>query len=416
MTPPGPTTWIITVLALTLTSACGPCTQDKPRHPPEMSVKNVKAQPPKTPARTGRPPVIDVHTHTGARAYELMMRLADENGVERIVNLSGGYQSKRGGIAKHLKAAQKWPGRIAIFYNVAWGYGVDKEDFGQTIADGMQEAVEAGYAGLKIPKALGLGVTDREGRLLAVDDPRLDPIWARAGALGIPVSIHTSDPKAFFEPLNPQNERWEELSEAPDWSFADAERFPRRKELLDARNRVLAKHPKTNFILVHFGNNPEDIDDIDKLLDTYPNAYVDVAARLGEIGRHDPQKVRRLFIKHRKRILFGTDLGVRRKVYKGQRFYSLFLGSISKEPPTTEMVGTFYGRHWRFMEEDPATAPNIPHPIPIQGNWPIHPIHLPHDVLQDIYHDNAFGLIFKPLYQRQGVPDPLQAADKAGQE
>lgn len=377
------------VLALT---GCGRCSA-----PPVAP-----AQPP---APKPRPKVIEVHGHIGASAYDHALELADENGIQRIVNLSGRNQAR--GLEPHLAAMKRHPGRIAVFFNIPWQFHRDPR-FKTAIPAAMERAVHAGYSGLKVPKALGLGVPSQDGGYLPVDDPSLDPIWAKAGELGIPVSIHTADPKAFFEPLTPQNERWEELSEAPNWSFADP-KYPRRETLLAQRDNVLAKHRGTTFILVHFANNPEDIDYVDRLLDANPNANVDLSARLAEIGRHDPDKVRRLFIKHKSRILFGTDLGVHRKPGRlPPHEYSYFLGSLTKgAPPTRETVKSFYDRHWEFFERDHRDTGKIPHPVPIQGKWMIQPIHLPHDVLEAVYHDNAYRLIFAPHFARRGEVDPL---------
>lgn len=392
-------------LLAALMACSGTCseTTQRPTSKPaaEMELSNISTTPQPKP-KPARPAIIDAHTHLGHRAYAIALKLADENGIARMVNLSGGFQGR--GMKYHVAALEKYKGRLAVFYNLSWNH-VNAEDFGPVSAAGLEEAVKAGYAGLKIPKVLGLGVTNPDGTYIAVDDPRFDPIWAKAGELGVPVSIHTSDPKAFFEPVTPDNERYEELSEAPSWSFADP-KYPRRDELLAQRDRMVARHPKTTFILVHFANNPEDIDYVDRLLDTYPNAYVDLSARLAEIGRHDPDKVRALFIKHQKRILFGSDIGVRTRRHEGEYYLSLFLGSISKEPPTLADAHVFFDRHWDFFERDHREAGDLPHPVPIQGNWTIKPIALSGDVLQAIYHDNAYRLIFAPMYKRLGIADP----------
>ncbi len=379
------------------TSACSRCSA--PNAPASSSTGATNT--PTTP----RPPIIEVHGHIGATAYEEALALADENGIERIVNLSGGNQAR--GLERHVAAMKRHPGRIAVFFNVPWQFHQDPR-FAAEIPAAMERAVLAGYAGLKVPKALGLSVPGPNGGFLAVDDPSLDSIWAKAGELGIPVSIHTGDPKAFFEPITPQNERIEELGEAPNWSFADP-KYPRRETLLAQRDNLLARHRNTTFILVHFANNPEDIDYVDRLLDENPNANVDVSARLAEIGRHNPDKVRRLFIKHKDRILFGSDLGVHVRKRKGSTpELSLFLGSLTKgDPPTRASVKTFYDRHWTFFESDHRDTGTIPHPVPIQGNWAIRPISLPEDVLRAVYHDNAYRLIFAPHFARQGVSDPL---------
>lgn len=385
-------------LLLPLAASCADCGARQPA--PDKGAQG-KSAPPKP---WTRPPVIDMHTHIGPDAYELALEVADQNGIERIVNLSGGHQGR--GLEPHLEAIQRHPGRIAVFYNLAWR-AYDHPDFAQVMSQGLEEAVLNGYSGLKISKALGLGVQDAQGNYVPVDDPKLAPIWDTAGRLGVPVAIHTGDPKAFFEPIDAHNERLEELSAAPHWSFADPA-YPRREALLQQRDNLLRRHRETTFILVHFGNNPEDLDYVESLLKEHPNAVLDVAARLAEIGRHEPERVRRLFLQYKDRILFGTDLGIhkRRQPKQGEGPYSLFLGSLSKEPPTVEDIRPFYSKHWRFFEADPQQTGLIPHPVPIQGAWQIQPIHLPPEVLQAVYHDNAARLIFK---------DPPAPASPTGQ-
>jgi predicted TIM-barrel fold metal-dependent hydrolase len=403
---PAPTaklTLLLSALAV-LVGLSSACRSDPPAPASELATA------PSATTAGNRPPLIDVHTHIGGNAYELALELAGQNGVERIVNLSGENQTV--GLGPHLAAMQRHPGRIAVFYNLAWKYA-GEPDFGPVMAQGLEQAVNAGYAGLKISKVLGLGLEDQDGKMVAVDDPRFDPIWAKAGALGIPVSIHTGDPKAFFEPATPDNERYEELSEAPSWSFADP-KYPRREVLLAQRDRVIEKHRGTTFILVHFGGNPEDLDYVDKLLDRHPNVVVDVSARLAEIGRHDPEKVRAFFVKHKDRILFGTDLGIHQRTRDGVVESSFFLGSLSKEPPKKSDVKLFFDRHTRFFESDPAVTGAIDHPVPIQGNWKVPPIHLPLDVLKAVYHDNAYRLIFEPMLRRAGKADPLKSPPSNG--
>jgi predicted TIM-barrel fold metal-dependent hydrolase len=145
---------------------------------------------------------------------------------------------------------------------------------------------------------------------------------------------------------------------------------------------VIAKHPKTTFISVHFGNDAEDLDYVDRLLDRHANLMIDTAARLGEIGRHPASEVRAFFIKHRKRIVFGTDLGLAKRM--------IMLGSVGREEPTRADVKPFYDAHWRFFE---GREKGIAHPTPIQGRWTIDAIDLPDDVLEDIYFRNALRVL-----------------------
>lgn len=328
-----------------------------------------------------RPAVVDVHVHTEPARYALALDVLASNGVSRFVNLSGGAPGH--GLEETVQAAANHDGRIVVCANPEWRK-VRLGDFGDDQARMLAVAKDAGARCVKISKALGLGVPDPDAgpdALLRVDDPRLDPLFAAAGRLGMPVFWHVADPKAFFEPATPSNERWAELQVHPDWSFADP-RYPRFDDLLAAWERALSRHPATTFIGVHFGNCAEDVDRVDRMLREHPNLYVDVAARLPEIGRHDPEKVRAMFIRHQDRILFGTDFGL----HDG-----LMLGSVGNEQPRLPDVDLFYANHWRWFE---ARDRRIPHPTPIQGDWRIDAIGLPPEVLAKIYAGNALKLLW----------------------
>ncbi len=327
-----------------------------------------------------RPVVVDTHVHTSPKRYGLAADLLAANGVTRFVNLSGGSPGR--GLEESIAAAEPFEGRILVCANVRWSDYADP-GFGASQAEALEKAAALGARCLKIPKALGLGVPhpkDPDG-FMPVDWPGLDPLWEAAGRLGMPVIIHTSDPKAFWEPVTPQNERWAELGVHPGWSFADP-KYPRREELLAQRDRLLARHRGTTFVGVHLGNNPEDLDYVADLLEKNPNLYVDIAARVPEIGRHSPEEVRAFFVRFQDRVLFGTDIGINR---------GLMLGSVGRKNPRLPDAVLFYADHYRFFETNDRA---IPHPTPIQGEWTIDAIGLPQDVLARIYSGNALKLLW----------------------
>ncbi len=327
-----------------------------------------------------RPPVIDVHVHTSPRYYGEVLDVLAATGVTRFVNLSGG--SVGDGLEEALEAAALHDGRVLVCANVQWRHFA-RPTFGAEQAALLEQAAALGARCLKIPKALGLGVPDPDqpDRYMAVDDARLNPIWAAAGRLKLPVFIHTSDPKAFWEPVTPANERYAELSVHPNWSFHGPQ-YPSREDLLAARDRMIARHPGTTFIGVHLANNPEDLDAVDRALKALPNLYVDVAARVPEIGRHDAARTRAFFVEHQDRVLFGTDLGYGRQ---------LMLGSVGENTPRLPDLFLFYADHFRFFE---TADRRIPHPTPIQGDWRIDAIDLPPAVLRKIYATNALKLLW----------------------
>jgi predicted TIM-barrel fold metal-dependent hydrolase len=264
--------------------------------------------------------------------------------------------------------------------------GWDKPDFAQRAAEQVDKGFRLGAAGLKEYKRLGLYLKDGSGHLLRIDDPKLDPVWKRCGELGLPISIHVGDPDAFWRPFDENNERWKELKDHKPWWFGDTNKYPPRMELLNALDRVIGRHPQTTFVCVHFANNPEDMDWVDKALRRRPNMMADLAARIPELGRHDPKRMNKLFTKYQDRIFFATDFMV---------YDKLILGSSGDaERPTDRDAEIFYEKEWRWLE---TWDTNWEHMTPIQGDWTINSIGLPAGVLRKIYFDNARKLLARSM-------------------
>ena len=311
---------------------------------------------------------IDIHNHLGggkdALTSDVVKRYVtemDEAGVRTVVNLDGGWDEK---LVETVKALdQAYPGRFLTFALVNFE-GVDDEGWSRREATRLEASFRAGAKGLKFHKTLGLGFRYKDGRLVPVDDPKLDPIWEVCGRMKRPVVIHVADPAAFFTPLDRFNERWHELNQHPDWLFFGA-KFPKRQDLLDQLDRVIAKHPKTTFVSTHFGNNAEDLAAVADRLDRYPNMFIDIDARISELGRQ-PYTARRFFLKYQDRILFGTDTAPDREAY---RIY------------------------YRFLETDDESFDcSASHHL--QGFWKIYGIFLPDSVLRKVYRANAERILF----------------------
>ncbi len=324
---------------------------------------------------------IDVHTHVAPEAVDRAAELLERHGIDVAVNLSGLYPG--GGLEEQLAAAARHPAHFVVFTSPNWALARAGPGYGARMAGDLTRAAELGARGLKISKALGLGVRDASGRLVAVDAAALDPLFERAGELGMPVAIHTGDPIAFWRRPDAGNERHDELAAHPEWSLWDRQ-VPSWDALQAALERRIARHPGTTFIAVHFGNAPEQPERVAALLERHPNLYIDTAARIPEIGRHPAAAMRRLFIAHQDRILFGTDLGVGR---------ALTLGSSGREPPDQAEVERFFAATWRYFE---TADRGFAHPTPIQGAWTIDGIDLPPAVLGKIYRGNAARLLRLP--------------------
>ncbi|MEY2410152.1 MAG: hypothetical protein QOF48_2822 [Verrucomicrobiota bacterium] len=336
---------------------------------------------------------IDLHMHIEAQPerYDRAIKIMDVAGIGIGVNLSGGTVTPgtNGGPSEFERnrqlAESRGPGRFLLYFNLDYK-GWDKPDFAGRAVKQVEEAHRLGAAGMKEFKNLGLYRRDGAGKLIQIDDPKLDPVWRRLGELKMPVSIHVGDPKAFWLPYDEHNERWKELKDHRAWWFGDTNLYPPRMELVDALDRVIGRHPATTFVCVHFANNPEDIDWVDRALSRHPNMMADLAARMPEVGRHDPEKVHRLFMKHQDRIFFATDFMV---------YDKLILGSSGDaERPTDRDAEIFYEKEWRWLE---TWDRNWEHMTPIQGDWKISSIGLPASVLRKIYFDNARRLLARSL-------------------
>jgi predicted TIM-barrel fold metal-dependent hydrolase len=326
---------------------------------------------------------IDVHTHIEPGALKRAVALLADHGITHLVNLSGGAPGD--GLEETLAEARQ-VGHTTVFVNPDFREIQRGPGYGTRLAAQLKQAKQLGVRGVKIFKGLGLGISDASHRLIAVDDKGLDPMFEQAGKLGLPIAIHTGDPKAFWEPPTPANERFDELRVHPRWSFY---RFPLSWEDLYAQfERRVARHPKTIFIGVHFGNDPEDPERVAQMLDRHKNLYIDTAARVPEIGRrdarHDPERMRAFFERYQDRILFGTDVGV------GTGEEDLMLGSTGATPPGPDDVERFFTSTWRWFETNDR---QIPSPTPIQGRWNIDGVGLGREVLEKVYRRNAQRVI-----------------------
>ncbi|MEM7783155.1 MAG: amidohydrolase family protein, partial [Planctomycetota bacterium] len=261
---------------------------------------------------------IDVHTH-----FRSKIRQDRKNSLTRYVEtmsrnriaLSVSLDARLGQEDEHLEFLRPHANRVFSFVNLDFKgdgksnlpetWACNQPGFVRTCVEQLKVAKQKGIVGVKFFKSFGLSVRNANGSLIKIDDPRFDPFWNACGELGLPVIMHVADPVAFFQPIDSRNERWEELSRHPNWSFY-GDQFPSRKELLAARNRVIARHPRTTFIGAHFANNGEDLVTVGKWLDRYPNLIIEIASRINELGRQ-PYTARKFFLKYQDRIMFGTD-------------------------------------------------------------------------------------------------------------
>ncbi len=318
---------------------------------------------------------LDFHVHIDAEIAPAARTFLRAHGIGRAVNLSGGWVGA--GLEETLAAA----GGDPVFANVDFR-GIGAPGWSEREVLRLERAKAMGARGVKIPKSLGLRVHTPDGRRVAVDDPLLDALFDAMARLGLPLAIHTGDPRAFFDPPTRDNERYEELGAHPAWSFSDRSVYPTWDGLLGELERRVARSSRTTIVSVHFGNAPEEPARVARWLDRYPNLWVDTAARVPELG-HRAQEARAAILAHPDRVLFGTDL-------QFGSDGSLVLGAGEGFGHRREGVERFFNSSWRFFE---TRDRGFAHPTPIQGAWTIDGIGLPRDVLERVYHANAERLL-----------------------
>jgi len=359
-------------------SNCGLCLTEYEPH----SMLQVKA----TGVPRSRFPVIDVHTHITFTAVDTngvalsskridlappaqLLAVMDPKNIASMVDLTGGYGD---GLTETIqKYDRAFPGRFYTCTEPIYEKFLDPK-YPRLQAEAIEQAHRAGARGLKILKTLGLYLRSdiTTGTLVKIDDRRFDPMWDACSQMDMPVMIHIADPVAFFTPTNRFNERYEELHNHPDWSFYGRD-FPSFMELIEARNRMIARHPKTRFVVLHVGNYAENLQNVSEMLDRFPNTAVDIAARIGELGRQ-PRNARKFFDKYQDRILFGTDA----------------TPNVTNMPQQT-FGDKLYEIYYRFLETDDEYFDYAPAPKPPQGRWEISGVNLPDQILRKVYNENA---------------------------
>jgi hypothetical protein len=315
-------------------------------------------------------PAVDVHNHLGRWHSDgwstpdvgELLGLMDECNVGTIVNLDGGWGAE---LEANLDRYDRpHPGRFVTFCRLDWS-DTTEAGWGDRLGASLRDSASRGAGGLKLWKDIGLRLRDESDKLFLLDDDRLGPIWEAAAETSTPILVHTADPAAFFRPLDARNERVEELLEHPDWHFY-GEEFPSLERLLDALEAVVAANPGVTFIGAHVGCYAEDLSWVGRMLSTYPNFNVDIAARIAELGRQ-PRATRRLVLEHPTRVLLGTDVF----------------------PPRREDYATYL----RFLSTDDEYFPYSDENPPGTGRWTISGIDLPADVLEQVISLNARRLV-----------------------
>lgn len=315
---------------------------------------------PENPVVRAKFPFIDVHSHQWRMDTANLDGLVQEMNAMNMaimVNLSG-----RGGrtlAAMTENVGKQYPKRFAVFTNINLR-SIDEPDWTAETVKQIEFDVANGARGLKIYKSQGMSDRDSSGNRIRINDPRIDPVWAKCGELGIPVLIHAADPKQFWEPLDSLNERWLELKTHPRRKRSADDPAP-WETIIAEQHDIFKKHPKTTFINAHLGWFGSDLEQLGRLLDEMPNMYVEIGAVIAELGRQ-PRMANRFFEKYQDRVLFGKD------AYQPDEYPTYF-----RVLETADEYFPYYKRYHAF--------------------WRMYGLNLPDEILKKLYYKNALKII-----------------------
>ena len=305
-------------------------------------------------------PFIDIHNHQFDMPVKDLSDLVSEMdslNMAFMVNLSGFRGQYLKMCLDNIK--KNAPERLGVFVNLNWE-NIDSDTFLENNIKILRDAKKDGAIGLKVYKSLGLTDKDSNGNRIAVNDPRIDPIWEECGKLGFPVLIHSADPASFWKPKDKNNERWLELKQKPN-RYRNPELFPSFESIIAEQHNVFEKHPKTTFINAHLGWLGNDLDRLSSHLDKYPNVVTEIGAVLAELGRQ-PKRARKFFIDHQDKILFGKD------AYNQQEYYTYF-----RVLETEDEYFDYYRKRHAF--------------------WKMYGLGLPDSILKKVYYKNALRIL-----------------------
>src|SRR6185503_258703 len=304
-------------------------------------------------------PFIDVHNHQDMPGMDLktLTTEMDKLNMKVMVNLSGRNGDRLKQAIKNVK--DHFPRRFIVFANVDFN-GIGNNNWGENAAKQLEEDVKNGANGLKVFKNLGFSVKDISGKRVTIDDPRLEPVWKKAGELKIPVLIHTADPKSFWDPMDANNERWLELATHPNRKRSDTDPAP-WDTLIAEQHRMFKNNPGTTFIAAHFGWYPNDLPKLGQLLNEMPNVMVEFGAVIAELGRQ-PRMAKKFFTKYQDRILFGKD----------------------------SWVPEEYATYFRVLETEDEY---FPYHKKYHAFWALYGMGLPDAILKKVYYKNALRIV-----------------------
>ncbi len=339
-------------------------------HPPEAGspetilLKDYRPQSiykiPVTEVPKAKYPIIDMHSHPYAKTagqIDEWIRNMDEVGVQKTIILTMATGAEFDEI---LRKYSKFPERFEVWCGFDFTR-YDKAGFGPAAVKELERCRNAGARGVGEIHDKGQGLRSGKSKTAGMhpDDPRVDALFEKCGELGMPISLHVADPIWMYQKMDKHNDG---LMNAYQWRLDNQPGIVGLSGMVDIFERTLARHRNTAFIACHFMNLDYDLARLGEVLERNPNLHADISARYAETGPI-PRFAAQFYAKHADRLVYGTDMGFDKQMYR-----------------TTFRILESLDEH--FYEVDQFSY-----------HWSLNGFGLSDEILKQVYHENASKLL-----------------------
>lgn len=305
-------------------------------------------------------PIIDMHSHPYAKTpqeIDAWIKNMDEVGVEKtmILTMTTGAE-----FDEILRKYSKYPDRFEVWCGFDFA-GYDKPGFGPAAVKELERCRHAGARGVGEIHDKGKGLRSGKSNAPGMhpDDPRMDSLWQKCGELGMPISLHVADPIWMYQKMDATNDG---LMNAYEWRLDNQPNIVGLSGMVDILERTVARHRNTTFVACHFANLDYDLARLGEVLDRNPNLYADISARYAETAPI-PRFASQFYSKHADRLVYGTDMGFDKEMYR-----------------VTFRILESLDEHFYEFEQ-------------FSYHWALNGFGLSDEILKSVYHDNAAKLL-----------------------
>jgi hypothetical protein len=306
-----------------------------------------------------------VHIHRDAPAISTALKESKWRGLDIVVCPASSDETfDLDAKLRDTLKVQRDSGGVLAWASTFDARGFESPGFTDRTISRLQQSFKDGAIGVKIWKNIGMAIKSKSGAYLLPDDPALLPIYEAIQAAGRTLIAHMAEPNAAWMPLDDKNPEFRYYSNNPQWHMFGKAGGPDKEAILAARDRVLARYPKLTVVGCHLGSHEDDLKQLAKRLDRYPNFAVDTAARIRYFARGDREQVRDFLTRYQDRILYATDVSLRE-------------GDVAAAARSFQ---TTHDRDWKFFAQGET--------MDYDGR-PTRGLALPDAVLRKIFRENA---------------------------